>query len=82
MGATIVPFRVFLTSNAACDLEEIGDYIAVHDAPGKAQYVLLRIEKAFKSLSQFPERGAYPKELLALGIRDYRDLFQTLSDNL
>jgi toxin ParE1/3/4 len=26
-------------------------------------------------LSESPERGAYPKELLALGIRDYREIF-------
>jgi toxin ParE1/3/4 len=26
-------------------------------------------------LSEFPERGAYPKELLALGIREYREVF-------
>ncbi|RJR24100.1 MAG: type II toxin-antitoxin system RelE/ParE family toxin [Desulfobacteraceae bacterium] len=29
----------------------------------------------FSSLSEFPERGVYPKELLALGIREYRDIF-------
>ena len=27
------------------------------------------------SLSEFPERGVYPKELLELGIRDYREIF-------
>ncbi len=26
-------------------------------------------------MSESPERGAYPKELLALGIRDYREIF-------
>ena len=25
-----------------------------------------------ESLSHFPERGSYPKELLALGIKEYR----------
>ena len=70
-----MPFKVFLTSDAECDLEEIGDYITVHDAPEKAQYVLTRIEKTYKNLSQFPERGAYPKELLALGIHEYREVF-------
>ena len=29
----------------------------------------------FSSLSEFPERGVYPKELLALGIRGYREIF-------
>jgi toxin ParE1/3/4 len=37
--------------------------------------VLAKIEKTFNSLSESQERGAYPKELLALGIRDYREIF-------
>jgi toxin ParE1/3/4 len=28
-----------------------------------------------ESLSQFPERGSYPKELAALGIKEYRQTF-------
>jgi toxin ParE1/3/4 len=70
-----MPFMVFLTADAACDLEDLYQYIALHDAPGKAEHVLINIEKAFGSLSESPERGAYPKELLALGIRDYREIF-------
>jgi toxin ParE1/3/4 len=64
-----------LTNDAARDLEELYDYIALHDAPRKADYVLDQIEKAFSKLSEFPERGAYPKELLTLGIREYRQIF-------
>ena len=56
------------------DLDELYDYIALNDAPGKADYVLEQIEKAFSSLSESPERGAHPKELLALGIREYREI--------
>jgi toxin ParE1/3/4 len=70
-----MPFAVLLTNDAARDLEELYDYIAHHDAPQKADFVLSQIEKAFTRLSQFPERGSYPKELLALGIRDYREIF-------
>jgi toxin ParE1/3/4 len=68
-------FVVFLTADAARDLGEIYQYIARHDAPGKAEHVLASIEKAFSSLAESPERGAYPKELLALGIREYREIF-------
>ena len=68
-------FAIYLTADAARDLEEIYDHIALHDAPGKAEHVLKRIENAFKSLADFSERGAYPKELLSLGIRDYREVF-------
>ena len=70
-----MPFRVLLTNDAARDLEELYDYIALHDAPRKADYVLDQIEKAFSKLSEFPERGAYPKEMLTLGIREYRQIF-------
>jgi toxin ParE1/3/4 len=68
-------FEVFLTADAASDLEELYQYIGRHDAPEKAEHVLTSIEKICNSLSGLPERGAYPKELLALGIRDYREVF-------
>lgn len=68
-------FVVLLTNDAARDLEEIYDYIALHDSPKKADYVLERIDGVFSSLSEFPERGVYPKELLALGIREFREIF-------
>jgi len=68
-------FAVLLTNDAARDLDEIYNYIALHDSPQKADYVLGQIEKIFSSLSEFPERGIYPKELLALGIREYREIF-------
>jgi len=69
-----MPFEVFLTDDAARDLTELYDYIAAHDAPRKADYVLEQIEKAFLKLTEFPGRGANPKELLALGIREYREI--------
>ncbi len=70
-----MPFKVFLSNDAARDLEELYNYIARHDAPPKADYVLEQIENAFSKLSELPERGAYPKELLAIGIREYREIF-------
>ena len=66
---------VFLTNDAARDLDELYDYITPHDAPQKAEYVLGQIERAFSRLSKLPERGAHPKELLALGIVEYREIF-------
>ena len=70
-----MPFAVLLTKDAARDLNELYDYIAVHDSPRKANYVLKQIEKTFSTLYEFPERGVYPKELLKLGIREYREIF-------
>ena len=68
-------FLVQLTKDAARDLEEIGDYIDWHDAPGLADHVLEQIEKAFHSLSEHPQRGNSPKELRDIGIREYREIF-------
>jgi len=45
------------------------------DAPEKADHVLDQIEMAFSSLATNPERGACPKELLAIGLREYREIF-------
>ena len=67
-------FEVMVTEDALRDLEEIRDYITEHDAAANADYVLDRIEEAVESLSTFPERGSHPKELLALGIREYRQM--------
>ena len=66
-------FEVLLTADAAGDLDEIVEWIAAHDAPAKAGHVLDRIEAAISGLSRFPARGSHPRELLALGIRDYRE---------
>lgn len=68
-------FAVLLTEDAVRDLNELYDYITAHDSPRKADYVLEQIETAFSTLSEFPERGVYPKELLKLGIREYREIF-------
>lgn len=68
-------FKVMLTADAVTDLNELYDYIESNDSPEKADYVLGQIEQVFSTLSESPERGAYPKELLILGIREYREIF-------
>ena len=70
-----MPYAVFLTADAARDLEKLHDYVASHDAPGKAEHLLERIEKTFSNLAEYPERGACVKEMLTLGIREYREIF-------
>jgi toxin ParE1/3/4 len=70
-----MPFAVWLTDDAARDLDELFDYIAANHGPREAGYVLDRIGRAFSGLSDSPERGAYPAELLALGMKEYREVF-------
>ena len=47
-------FDVWLTDDAARDLDELLD---------------------LSTLGESPERGTFPKELLPLGIREYREVF-------
>ena len=65
-------YEVMLTEGAEQDLESIYDYIAEFDCKANADHVLDRLLEVVESLSIFPERGAYPKDLVTLGIRDYR----------
>ena len=68
-------FEVRLTADALRDLEEIDDWISMHDSPAKAGHVAESIEVAIAALGRFPDRGRHPAELLALGIREYRETF-------
>ena len=65
-------FQVLLTAGAEHDLESIHEYILANDGKAGAAHVLDRLLDACDGLSRFPERGSYPKELIALGIREYR----------
>lgn len=67
--------RVFLTDDAAYDLEDLYGYIESHDGPKQADYVLDKIEETFFSLADNSERGAFPNELLAVGLREYREIY-------
>ena len=65
-------FEVLLTEGAERDLEEIYDHVAEFDSPAKVEQLLRRLLATSERLTRFPERGAWPKELLGLGIREYR----------
>jgi toxin ParE1/3/4 len=72
MAGTPAKFEALLTEGAEQDLEAIHDYIAEFDCVANANYVLDELMEAVLSLSEFPERGSYPKELVSLGIKEYR----------
>jgi toxin ParE1/3/4 len=65
-------YQVLLTQGAEQDLEALYDYIAEFDSQAKADSVLDKLGRVVSDLAHFPERGSYPKELLALGIKEYR----------
>ena len=68
-------YRIFLTRDAVRDLEDIDEYLAASDSDAKADYVLDKIAAVLQRLSESPERGNRPRELLALGVGDYRQVF-------
>jgi toxin ParE1/3/4 len=70
-----MPFKVWLTDDAARDLADILDHIVARHGAAEAAHVINQIKRTLSSLNDWPERGAYPKELLALGIREYREVF-------
>lgn len=65
-------FEVLLTAGAERDLEAIYDYIAEFDCVAHADHVLDQLMAEVAALACMPERGSYPKELLELGIKTYR----------
>ncbi|CAN5274955.1 type II toxin-antitoxin system RelE/ParE family toxin [soil metagenome] len=67
-------YAVLLTAGAERDLEAIYDYIADTDGEASAERVPQRLLELTERLAELPERGAYPRELLALGIREYRQV--------
>lgn len=65
-------YAVEITAGAEQDLDDIVAFVAAHDSPAKAGALLDRLLAAAETLATTPQRGSVPRELLALGIRDYR----------
>jgi toxin ParE1/3/4 len=75
MADTSAKFEVLLTEGAEQDWEAIHDYISEFDCVANANYVLDELMDVVESLTKFQERGSYPKELVGLGIKEYRQTF-------
>jgi len=75
MAGAPARFEVLLAEGAEQDLEAIHDYISDFDCVANANYVLDELLDVVASLSKLPERGSYPKELVGLGIKEYRQTF-------
>ena len=69
-----IRYTVRIVAAAERDLDEIYDYIAEEASPARADKVFERLREQVHGLALEPERGPWPKELLALGIRDFRQL--------
>jgi toxin ParE1/3/4 len=75
MAGPSAKLEVLLTEGAEQDLEAIHDYISEFDCVANANHVLDELMDVVESLSTFPDRGSYPKELVGLGIKEYRQAF-------
>lgn len=75
MAGPSAKLEVLLTEGAEQDLEAIHDYISEFDCVANANHVLDELMDVVESLSTFPDRGSYPKELVGLGIKEYRQTF-------
>jgi toxin ParE1/3/4 len=72
--AEVATQEVYITRGAERDLAEIHRYVEASDSPSRADRLLDRILETAEQLVSFPERGHVPKELEAVGIRDYRQV--------
>ena len=68
--------QVYLTADAARDLETAHAWLAANSGALAASTWLDGMEQAVSSLGELPERGGYPKELARLGMREYREIFR------
>jgi len=75
MAGKFAKFEVLLTKGADQDLEAIYDYICEFDCVANANYVLDALIEVVENLSRLPERGSHPRELICLGIKEYRQTF-------
>ena len=62
--------QIFLTDAAAHDLEDVYDYIALHNVPGKADDVLSQIEKFFSVSPRTRNEESIPKNYWPLGFEN------------
>jgi toxin ParE1/3/4 len=74
-------YDVLLTRGAEGDIEEIYRYIAESDSKASADRVLERLLATASSLATAPHQGSCPRELEALGVREYRQVLFSPSDS-
>jgi len=67
-----LPVRI--SEPALLDLLDINDYYLVEVDDKVADKIIVGLEVAINSLAELADRGSVPKELLALGIRQYRQI--------
>lgn len=67
-------FKVSISPLAEGDIRQIAAYLREHGGVDAAVGFITAIESKVDSLEQFPDRGAIPTEIRAMGLRRYRQL--------
>ena len=67
--------NIEITEHAYADLQDIYSYIAYHDSVESSDHVLDNIYERIRSLAELPLRGTQVKELVALGNKDYKEVY-------
>ncbi|RIA44674.1 plasmid stabilization system protein ParE [Hephaestia caeni] len=70
-------FEVRLTEGAEGDLKAIHTWLAEHRSEEDADTLLESFLEKVATLERFPSRGGIPKELGALGIREFRQILMS-----
>ncbi|MFZ5782447.1 MAG: type II toxin-antitoxin system RelE/ParE family toxin [Pseudomonadota bacterium] len=68
-------YNILIERGAEQDLEDIVTYIAERESVDRAIEVASKIEGIIAGLAAYPNRGAYPRELLDYGNRDFRQVY-------
>jgi toxin ParE1/3/4 len=66
-------YRVTLLDDAEKDIEDIYRAIAQRDSVQSADRILEGLEQRWARLTDMPERGNLPRELLNLGVTECRE---------
>ena len=67
-------YEVYLTAEAETDLEEITQYIEVHDSDERADYVYEKLKQSNLKIEVLPKRGRIVPELRDVGVEEYREI--------
>ncbi|MGH6870717.1 MAG: type II toxin-antitoxin system RelE/ParE family toxin [Rhizomicrobium sp.] len=63
-----------VSGDALEDMAEIHAYIAAENSTDVADKIIDGFETRIAALEELAERGNFPKELLAIDVKDYREL--------
>jgi toxin ParE1/3/4 len=69
----VARFEVFATVEAEADLDDIVEYVELHDSTERADHLYEKLKQAFLKLEILPGRGRIVPELREIGVMEYRE---------